>query len=62
MRAVLPALRDTGARVFVVGYGAQVGEGLLREVASEPSDYRFAPAVEDLRTVYEELGRTLLCP
>ncbi len=62
VRAVLPALRGTGARVFVVGYGAQVDEGLLREIASEPSDYRFAPAVEDLRAVYEEVGRTLLCP
>lgn len=62
VRAVLPALRGTGARVFVVGYGAQVDDGLLREIASSPSDYRFAPAVEDLQAVYEGVGRTLMCP
>jgi Mg-chelatase subunit ChlD len=73
VRALLPELRDTGARVFVVGYGGTGGAGggaggsaeaeaLLREIASAPTDYRFAPAVEDLRAVYDGVGRTLLCP
>ncbi|MCC7018756.1 MAG: VWA domain-containing protein [Ardenticatenales bacterium] len=73
VRALLPQLRDTGARVFVVGYGGTGGTGggaggnaeaeaLLREIATAPTDYRFAPAVEDLRAVYDGVGRTLLCP
>lgn len=62
VRAALPELRAIGARVFVVGYGQTVDEALLREIAGDPADYRYAPAVEDLRAVYDGVGRTLLCP
>ncbi|MEO8083152.1 MAG: VWA domain-containing protein [Ardenticatenales bacterium] len=62
VRAALPELRAIGARVFVVGYGQTVDEALLREIAGDPADYRYAPAVEDLRAVYDAVGRTLLCP
>lgn len=60
--ALLPELHGLGARIVVVGYGAGADDALLRAIAGADGDYRFAPAVEDLRAVYEAVGRTLICP
>lgn len=62
VHALLPELRALGARVVVIGYGAQADDALLREIAGPEGDHHFAPAVEDLQAVYEGVGRLLVCP
>ena len=58
-------LKAAGGRVFTVGLGLQdeVFDRLLRDAASDPRDYYFAPDGEDLAAIYREIaGRVRVCP
>ncbi len=57
--------KDAGSRVFTVGLGLpdDVLLDLLRQAASSPGDYYFAPDGEDLAGIYEQIaGRIIECP
>ncbi len=59
------AAKDAGARVFAIGLGEEddVLRDLLREAASSPSDYYFAPDGEDLAGIYRQIAsRITECP
>ena len=55
----------TGARVFTIGLGLSddVLDALLRQAATRPGDFYFAPDGEDLAGIYREIaGRVVGCP
>ena len=66
--AVLEAARRVkaaGTRLFTIGLGERddVLDSLLREAASQPEDYYFAPDGEDLADIYRAIaGRLTACP
>ncbi|MEO8082632.1 MAG: VWA domain-containing protein [Ardenticatenales bacterium] len=51
------------ARLFVIGLGnaADLNFGLLRAVASNPSDFFEAPDPDQLTVIYSEVARTITC-
>ena len=63
--AAASAAKATGARVFTIGLGLSddVLDALLREAATRPADFYFAPDGEDLAGIYREIaGRLIGCP
>ncbi|MEO8082631.1 MAG: VWA domain-containing protein [Ardenticatenales bacterium] len=48
-----------GARIFTIGFGDGVNEPLLRDIASAPSDYAFAPGAEQLAAIYRGIAQRL---
>lgn len=50
-------VKKSGVRIVTIGLGPEVSENLLRNMASQPSDYYYAPRVEDLKGVYESIAR-----
>ncbi len=59
------AAKNADTRVFTVGLGLpdDVLLDLLREAASSPEDYYFAPDGEDLQGIYKQIaGRIVECP
>jgi hypothetical protein len=58
-------VKRAGTRLFTIGLGEQsdVLDALLREAASRPGDYFFAPDGEDLSDIYRAIaGRLTECP
>ncbi len=63
--AAAAALKATGARLFTIGLGEEddVFKQLLRDAASSPEDFFFAPDGEDLEGIYRQIaGRIRPCP
>ncbi|MFN8421942.1 MAG: VWA domain-containing protein [Anaerolineae bacterium] len=63
--AAATALKAQGVRVFTIGLGEEddVFKQLLRDAASTPSDFYFAPDGEDLEGIYERIAGTIRpCP
>jgi len=63
--AAAAALKATGVRVFTIGLGEEddVFKQLLRDAASAPEDFFFAPDGEDLEAIYGQIaGRIRPCP
>ena len=57
--------KSAGARVFTIGLGERddVLRALLRDAASAPTDYFFAPDGEDLAAIYGRIARRIeRCP
>lgn len=57
------AVKAQGITVYTVGLGAnpsEVNETLLRDCASNPAYYWFAPTAADLRTAFRQIADTLL--
>ncbi|MFN8423281.1 MAG: VWA domain-containing protein [Anaerolineae bacterium] len=48
-----------GARIFTIGFGTGVNETLLRDIASAPSDYAFAPDADQLAAIYRGIAERL---
>ncbi len=48
-----------GGRIFTVGFGAGVNEPLLRDLASSPGDYAFAPDAAALEAIYRGIAERL---
>lgn len=55
--------KANGIRVFTIGLGREIEESALRQMASEPNDYRAAADGEDLAGIYQALaGAVRACP
>ena len=52
--------KDAGTRIFTIGLGS-VDTNLMRQLASEPGDYYFAPASADLNAIYHAIAEVVLC-
>jgi len=55
-RAEAAAAKAEGIRVFTIGLGNDVDPALMRELASAPSDYFFAPGAEQLAGIYAQIS------
>lgn len=51
-----------GIRIFTVGLGEEIDAQALRDIASRPQDYYFAPSAQDLARIFDDIGRTIPCP
>lgn len=63
--AAAAALKARGVHVFTIGLGEEddVFKQLLRDAASSPEDFYFAPDGEDLEAIYAQIaGRIRPCP
>lgn len=63
--AAAQAAKDAGSRVFTIGLGepADVLHDLLRQCATTPEDFFFAPESDDLEAIYRQIaGRIDACP
>lgn len=48
-------VKASNIRIVTIGLGPEVSETLLRSMASQSSDYYYAPRVEDLEGIYESI-------
>jgi hypothetical protein len=55
-RPAAQALKDEGTRLFTIGLGADVDPNLMRDLATSPADYFFAPGPADLQAIYEQVA------
>ncbi len=55
-RAVAAAARAAGTRIFTIGLGADVDPNLMRDLASSPSDYFYAPDSGQLDAIYQQIA------
>ncbi len=55
-RGAAQALKGDGVRVFTIGLGSDVDPDLMRQLASSPADYFFAPGGADLDAVYQQIA------
>jgi hypothetical protein len=56
---VASQLKSEGVRVVTIGLGPDVDEELLRSLASQPSDYYYAPATSDLAGIYQSIANSI---
>jgi Mg-chelatase subunit ChlD len=58
------ALKATGAQVYTIGLGlpGDLNEDLLRQMASSPSMYYYAPDAAQLDDIYARLAEVVGCP
>jgi Mg-chelatase subunit ChlD len=54
--------RSLGAQIYAIGLGDQVDETFLRQLASGPDFYLYAPQPSALETLYERIAAELPCP
>ncbi|MCP4167900.1 MAG: VWA domain-containing protein [Chloroflexi bacterium] len=59
-RTAAQVAKDAGTRIFTIGLGS-VDANLMRQLASEPGDYYFAPASTDLDAIYRTIAEVVLC-
>jgi Mg-chelatase subunit ChlD len=62
--AVLAAadrIKAAGITLWTIGLGVDADQDLLREAATSPDYYKYAPDAEDLRLIYEEIARVVPC-
>jgi Mg-chelatase subunit ChlD len=62
--AVLAAadqIKAAGITLWTIGLGVDADQDLLREAATSPDFYKYAPNAEDLRLIYEEIARVVPC-
>jgi Mg-chelatase subunit ChlD len=52
-------VKQDKVRVVTIGLGPEVGENLLRAMATQPSDYYYAPSTSDLTKIYESVAKTI---
>ncbi len=62
--AVLAAadqIKAADITLWTIGLGVDADQELLREAATSPDYYKYAPDAEDLRLIYEEIARVVPC-
>jgi hypothetical protein len=62
--AVLAAagqVKAAGIVLWTVGLGVDADQALLRQAASTPAQFRYAPDTDSLRLLYEEIARVIPC-
>ncbi|MFN8472983.1 MAG: VWA domain-containing protein [Anaerolineae bacterium] len=55
-RAAAAAAKAAGTRIFTIGLGSDVDPNLMRDLASSPSDYYFAPDSSQLDAIYQQIA------
>lgn len=55
-RAAAAAAKAAGTRIFTIGLGSGVDPNLMRELASAPGDYFFAPDSSQLDAIYQQVA------
>ncbi|MFN8483351.1 MAG: VWA domain-containing protein [Anaerolineae bacterium] len=55
-RTAAAAAKAAGTRIITIGLGANVDSSLMRDVASSPSDYYFAPDAASLDAIYQQIA------
>ncbi len=50
------ACKNKGVTIFTIGLSAFVNQEMLRDVASDPSNYYYAPTSSDLKFIYREIA------
>ncbi|MBM4431878.1 MAG: VWA domain-containing protein, partial [Chloroflexi bacterium] len=55
-RSAASAAKSAGTRIFTIGLGTAVNPNLMRELASSPSDYFYAPTGSELDAVYQQIA------
>ncbi len=58
-RAVAASARAAGTRIFTIGLGADVDPNLMRDLASSPSDYYYAPDSNQLDAIFQQIAGVL---
>lgn len=58
--AAAQAAKNAGTRIFAIGLGS-VDENLMRQIASSPSDYYYAPTSADLYHIYQTIAGQVTC-
>jgi len=58
-RAEADAAKAAGIRIFTIGLGTGVDPALLRDLATSPSDYFYAPASDQLAAIYQQISGLL---
>lgn len=58
--AAAQTAKNAGTRIFAVGLGG-VDENLMRQIASSPSDYYYAPTSNDLQAIYQAIAGIVTC-
>jgi len=53
--------KNAGTRIFAIGLGS-VDEALMRQIASSPSAYYYAPTSSDLAAIYQTIAGVIACP
>ncbi len=51
--------RQAGIRLITIGLGEDADQGQLREMASQPSDFYYAPQASDLQRIYATIADTV---
>lgn len=59
--AAAASAKADGITLYSVGLGEDVELDALRQMASRPEDFRWAPDGEDLGPIYEEIARLIPC-
>lgn len=54
------AAKNAGTRIFTIGLGS-VDQNLMRQLASSPSDYYYAPTPADLASIYQTIAGVVSC-
>ncbi|MSP13596.1 MAG: VWA domain-containing protein [Chloroflexi bacterium] len=55
-RAAAAAAKAAGTRIFTIGLGNGVDPNLMRDLASAPTDYFFAPDSSQLDAIYQQIA------
>ncbi len=61
MRAAARKAKDAGILVFTIGLGQAVDQVLMRDIASQPAWYFFAPDTSQLEAIYGQIAYSIPC-
>jgi Mg-chelatase subunit ChlD len=59
--AAATAAKQAGTTIFAIGLGADVSANLLRQIATSPSHYYYAPTPDDLEAIYLAIAGQVGC-
>jgi hypothetical protein len=59
--AAAAAAKQAGTTIFTIGLGADVSADLLRQIATSPAHYYYAPSPDDLEAIYLAIAGQVGC-
>lgn len=62
VRRIAAEIRAAGVLIYTIGLGAEADEALMVEVAGAAARYHHAPDSAELRAIYADVARDILCP
>ncbi len=60
--AAADLVKSSGIVVYTIGLGQDTNEVLMKEIASSPLHYYYAPSTNDLTLIYEQIAGAIRCP